>query len=70
MRKSAVITIGNEILLGKTVNTNLTFLAQELANLGLPVDYSVTIKDDAEAIQQALRQCWEKYDVVITTGGL
>jgi nicotinamide-nucleotide amidase len=70
MKKSAVITIGNEILLGKTVNTNLTFLAQELANLGLPVDYSVTVKDEATAIHQALRQCWEKYDVVITTGGL
>ncbi len=70
MRKSAVITIGNEILLGKTLNTNLAFLAQELANLGLPVDYSVTVKDEAEAIHQALKQCWEKYDVVITTGGL
>jgi len=56
MKKSAVITIGNEILLGKTLNTNLAFLAQELANLGLPVDYSVTVKDEAEAIQQALKQ--------------
>ncbi|MCB5245535.1 MAG: competence/damage-inducible protein A [Candidatus Cloacimonadaceae bacterium] len=70
MKKSAVITIGNEILLGKTLNSNLAFLAQELANLGLPVDYAVTVKDEAAAIHQALKHCWNKYDVVITTGGL
>lgn len=67
---SAIISIGNEILLGKTLNTNLQFLASELAQLGLAVDYSVTIKDDPHEIRKALTECWARHDVVITTGGL
>ncbi len=70
MHKSAIITIGNEILLGKTLNTNLAWLAGELALLGLPVEFSLTVKDEAEAILQALKQAWDSCDVVITTGGL
>ncbi len=70
MYKSAVLTIGNEILLGSTLNTNLAWLAQELAAIGLPVDFSLTVKDEPEAISQALALAWEKCDVVITTGGL
>jgi len=41
MRNSAIISIGNEILLGKTVNTNLAWLASELAAMGLPVECSL-----------------------------
>lgn len=69
-RNSAVISIGNEILLGKTVNSNLAWLAGELALLGLPVEYSLTVKDDPGEITNALRQCWGRFDVVLTTGGL
>ncbi|MCB5247745.1 MAG: competence/damage-inducible protein A [Candidatus Cloacimonetes bacterium] len=70
MPKSAIITIGNEILLGRTLNTNLAWLASELALLGLPVEFSLTVKDEAEAIRQALKQAWDCCEVVITTGGL
>lgn len=56
-------------MLGKTVNTNLAWLASRMALLGIPVDYCVTIRDDAEAIHDALRHCWQNYEVVITTGG-
>ena len=67
---SAVISIGNEILLGKTLNTNLAFLGAELARLGIPLGYSVTIRDDPQEIKQALEAIWGRYDVVISTGGL
>ncbi len=70
MPTSAIINIGNEILLGRTVNANLAWLAGELASLGLPVEFSLVVKDEAQAINQALRQAWESCDVVITTGGL
>lgn len=70
MYKSAVITIGNEILLGKTLNTNLAYLSGQLAALGVPVEYSLTVKDDPVEIRNALEQCWKRFDVVITTGGL
>ncbi len=70
MIKSAIITIGNEILLGTTLHTNLAWLAGELSALGLEGENSVTVKDEAEAIRQALRQAWDSCDIVITTGGL
>ncbi|MDY0151839.1 MAG: CinA family nicotinamide mononucleotide deamidase-related protein [Candidatus Cloacimonas sp.] len=67
---SAVITIGNEILLGTTLNTNMAYLGAALAKLGIPLAYSVVVKDDPEQILQALADTWGKYDVVISTGGL
>ncbi|MBW6514672.1 MAG: CinA family nicotinamide mononucleotide deamidase-related protein [Candidatus Syntrophosphaera sp.] len=70
MPRSAIITIGNEILLGRTLNTNLAWLASELAGLGLAVEFSLTVKDEPEAIRRALQQCWASCEVVISTGGL
>lgn len=67
---AAIINIGNELLLGKTLNTNMMFLGSKLAQLGIPVEYAVTIQDSPEAIHQALSDTWDKYDIVISTGGL
>ena len=68
--KSAVISIGNEILLGKTVNTNLAFLADGLAALGAPVVYNVVVNDDADDMTRAQEYYSSRYDIVITNGGL
>ncbi len=68
--RAAVVSIGNEILLGKTVNTNLSFLATELALIGLPVSYSITIQDEQEIISRSVRGLFQDYDIVIITGGL
>lgn len=68
--KAAIITIGNEILLGKTLNTNMAYLGSKLAALGIPVQMSFTIQDDPIAITKALDDVWPEYDVVISTGGL
>lgn len=70
MIKSAVISIGNEILLGKTVNNNLAYLASELALMGFDTQLCVTCKDEADAIREALDTCVQKCDVIISTGGL
>lgn len=67
---AAIITIGNEILLGKTINTNLAFIAKNLAFLGIDLIESKTVKDDKIAITSALKNLWERFDIVITTGGL
>lgn len=67
---TAIISIGNEILLGRTLNTNLQYLATELAALGLEAEYAITIKDDPREIGKALAYCWENYRIVICTGGL
>lgn len=67
---SAIITIGDEILLGQTINTNLSYLASQLALLGAPVVYNITVRDRAEEIMAALDFCVNRFDVVISTGGL
>jgi len=55
----AIITIGNEILMGKTINTNLAYLGSELARQGISVEYALTVKDEPNAIKQALKDTWE-----------
>lgn len=67
---TAIISIGNEILLGKTLNTNLQYLATQMALQGLAVEYAVTIRDELYEIIATLGECWSRYDIVICTGGL
>jgi nicotinamide-nucleotide amidase len=65
-----LITLGDELLLGLTANSHLTFIGQQLGRRGVTLDRNVTITDDAEAIARQFRESWARADVVITTGGL
>ncbi len=66
--KSTIITVGNEILLGKTINTNLAFLGAFLFSLGIEVEKSVAVNDNEDAIHSALDHALG--DLIILTGGL
>lgn len=68
--RSIIISIGNEILLGRTLNSNLGYLGVELSRLGFPVHRCISIKDEPDEILRALHEAWTDSDVVITTGGL
>ncbi len=70
MAKIIYVAIGNEILIGKIINTNESFIGTRLTSAGIPLESSMTIKDDKEIIMKTLEDCWEHYDVVIVTGGL
>jgi nicotinamide-nucleotide amidase len=65
-----LITLGDELLLGLTANSHLTFIGQQLGRRGVTLDRNVTITDEAEAIARQFRESWARADVVITTGGL
>lgn len=65
-----VINIGNELLIGKTLNTNLTWLANELTVIGLKVNNALIVPDEVFEISQAIEMFWAKSDVLIITGGL
>lgn len=65
-----LLTLGDELLLGLTANSHLTFIGQQLGRRGVQLDRNVTITDDAEAIARQFRESWARADVVITTGGL
>lgn len=65
-----VITIGDELLLGFTVDTNAAHLARELASIGLHIVQRTTVGDNSEQIQRVVRDALDRTGAVITTGGL
>ena len=65
-----IVTIGDELLLGFTVDTNAAHIARELSALGIRVVRRATVGDDANVIATAVREALERTGAVITTGGL
>lgn len=65
-----VVTIGDELLLGHTVDTNAAHLARALAALGVEIVRRTTCGDSAESIGAAVRDGLDRAGAVITTGGL
>ena len=65
-----IVTIGDELLLGFTIDTNAAHIAREFAALGVRIVRRATCGDDADAIAQAVHEALERTGAVITTGGL
>jgi nicotinamide-nucleotide amidase len=65
-----LITVGDELLLGFTIDTNAAHLARELAAVGISVVRRATVGDDAADIARAVKDALERTGAVITTGGL
>ena len=65
-----IITIGTELLLGEIVDTNSTYIARQLRDIGVSIYYVTTVGDNLERIAEAIRTSLARADVVITTGGL
>lgn len=73
MKKSLyaeIISIGNEILAGYTINTNSAFISQQLREIGIAVNWVTTIADEGDEILNALRIAGARADVIAVTGGL
>ncbi|MFC3158740.1 nicotinamide-nucleotide amidase [Chryseobacterium arachidis] len=70
MKNAVLITIGDEILSGNTVDTNSNFVATELKNIGIKVSQIFTISDEIETIKNTIASAFEVGDLIITTGGL
>jgi nicotinamide-nucleotide amidase len=65
-----LITIGDELLLGFTIDTNAAFLARELASIGAEIVRRATVGDTTAAIVDAVREALDRTGAVVTTGGL
>ncbi len=65
-----IVTTGTELLLGEIVDTNSTFIAQQLRKIGLNLYYKTSVGDNEERMTMVLRQALARSDVIITTGGL
>ncbi|QWC18166.1 competence/damage-inducible protein A [Halorubrum sp. 2020YC2] len=66
----ALITVGDELLSGDTVNTNANWLAAELSKRGVAVPRILSIPDDGAEIAARVREYADAFDAVIVTGGL
>jgi nicotinamide-nucleotide amidase len=70
MANVELLSIGAELLLGETVDTNAAFLGRELAELGLPLSAVRMLPDDRAVLRDAFAEARDRSDVVIATGGL
>ena len=70
MPTAEIITIGTELLLGETTDTNTRFIARTLRGLGVDLYRTQTVGDNAGRIAQAVCEALDRAQIVITTGGL
>lgn len=68
--KARIVSIGDEILLGQITDTNSTFIARQLSEIGIEVHEIRSIRDDRHAIIGLLNDWTKNSDIIITTGGL
>lgn len=67
---AVIVSIGDELVLGQTVDTNAAWLSAELARRGIGTRWHLTVADDRNAIADALRRAASETPLVIVTGGL
>lgn len=69
-KTAEILCVGTELLMGNTVNTNATAIAQGLAEAGLNLYHQEVVGDNPQRLREALELALSRADVVITTGGL
>jgi len=65
-----IICTGDEVLTGKIVNTNFSYMSQRLEDVGLSLHWETTVGDDRESLLQAFQLAAQRADAVIVNGGL
>ncbi len=68
--EAVVLSIGTELVDGHLTDTNLTFLAQELTAIGIPLLWSAQVGDDLELIVRLLERAWRDARLIVSTGGI
>ena len=68
--KAAIVTIGDEILIGQIVDTNSAYIAKALDKIGIATHEMLSISDDKTHILETFQQLQNSVQVVIVTGGL
>jgi nicotinamide-nucleotide amidase len=68
--KSAILSVGTELLFGQITNTNSVFLSQQLNDLGIDVMYHYTVGDNPKRLAEMIKQAFTDCDLILTTGGL
>lgn len=67
---SIIITIGDELLIGQTIDTNSAFIAQQLNKTGIQVKRRIAVADERESILNAIEESVPHANIIFLTGGL
>ena len=65
-----ILSVGTELLLGHTVNTDTAIVARELSTIGVNVLYCATVGDNPGRLKEAMETALSRSDILVTTGGL
>lgn len=68
--RAELITIGDELLFGQTIDTNAAFIGEKFAEAGIELAYHTTVGDQADDLISAIGLAMNRVDFVLTTGGL
>ncbi len=68
--KTAIITIGDEILIGQIVDTNSAWMSECMTKAGFEIEEVISIHDNAQQIKDTIDEVFPKVDVILMTGGL
>ena len=67
---SAILSIGDELLIGQVINTNQAYIAEKLNSVGVTVERMITVGDKQEEILRSFVETFSHFDIVTVTGGL
>src|SRR5439155_20936299 len=67
---SIILSIGDELVLGQTIDTNSAWLSQQLAAVGCDIAAHMTVPDDQNSIEQAIHESVGRCDVLLISGGI
>jgi len=70
MKKASIVSVGNELLAGRIVDTNAGYLSRQLLSMGIPTVSCYTVGDEIDSIANAMGQAAQQADIVLITGGL
>jgi nicotinamide-nucleotide amidase len=70
MHKAVILTIGDELLIGPTIDTNSAWMGGELNKLGIHIEEKIAIQDTKEGIISGIDRAMSKGDIILITGGL
>ncbi|MCT4786280.1 competence/damage-inducible protein A [Exiguobacterium aestuarii] len=70
MKRAEIIAVGSELLLGEIVNTNASYISEQLSKYGVSVLYHQVVGDNAERMRETFEMARRRSDLVIVTGGL
>lgn len=70
MIKATLLSIGDELLIGETINTNVSWMGQKLNEIGVDIAHMVTLSDEESDIINQIKIALEETDIVLITGGL